>query len=128
MSMIQKQIEDLEMLKKCIEWDNPLDYQIILDDAIDTIKTLSEKLADQNLVRGNQYYNGGWIPCDERLPEENKEVIVCSVGMSTIKEDDDEYNYIDIGWYSDGWKTECDGVNMNIEVIAWQPLPERYKV
>lgn len=82
MSMIEEQINELEALRKAMVAESfafeaisgqplskTLDNRIrIIDNAIDTIKTLSEKLHAESMERSSQYYNGGWIPCSERLP------------------------------------------------------------
>ena len=62
-------------------------------------------------------YNGGWIPCSERLPEEDVEVLVC------IK-DCEGNHYYDLTYFHIVWQTEIGG--MYSSVIAWQPLPAPY--
>lgn len=56
---------------------------------------------------------GGWIPCSERLPEERQDVLVF-----------DAYNnmYIAHRILSTFFDNEMNDIN----VIAWQPLPEEY--
>ena len=61
---------------------------------------------------------GGWIPCSERLPEEDVEVLVY------IKDCEGNY-YYDLTYFHIVWQTEIGG--MYSSVIAWQPLPEPYK-
>ena len=64
-------------------------------------------------------YNGGWIPCSERLPEECTEVLV------SVKEIDDSF-YTRTSWVQDGvWVIKKTPLQPT--VIAWQPLPEPYK-
>ena len=62
-----------------------------------------------------EQYNNGWIPCSERLPEENSNVIAC---------------------FAHGLVTELtfyDGLFHGIYeyttsvIIAWQPLPAPYQ-
>ena len=59
-----------------------------------------------------------WIPCSERLPEDEREVLITLFGDS-----------IYLGWYDltdKQWCTEefdCE----EGEVSAWMPLPEPYK-
>ena len=43
-------------------------------EAADTIEELSAKLANANMERSTSYYNDGWIPVSERLPEERRTV------------------------------------------------------
>lgn len=42
MADVEKVITDLELVKASIEWEEPLDYQIMLDNAIQTIRELQE--------------------------------------------------------------------------------------
>lgn len=60
-------------------------------------------------------YNGGWIPCRERLPKENGYYLV------TYKKDG---NLLVGYWF-------FNGVDFNqteeVEVLYWQHLPEPYK-
>ena len=71
-----------------------------------------------------KHMNDGWIPVEERLPEEPKE--------NPVFEDKPlELYLVDMGgsyplrafWngkrFTDGWST--------LKVIAWRPLPEPYK-
>ena len=58
--------------------------------------------------------NGGWIPCSERLPEENECCLVTDKNggiCATIN-----FPYADdMNWFKNG------------HYIAWQPLPAPYK-
>ena len=59
---------------------------------------------------------GEWIPCSERLPKENTEVL-----MSL------EWG-IDIGEYRNGdWHSEWINHYDDGNVLAWMPLPQPYK-
>ena len=61
-------------------------------------------------------YNNGWIPCSERLPEENKAVLVCT-----------NENQIDVDYYG-GYIKDFIGLKGTEQyAIAWQPLPQPYK-
>jgi hypothetical protein len=57
-----------------------------------------------------------WIPCKERLPSNNREVLIsCGWG-------------IDIGYYEkDGWHSEWINHYDDDKVLAWIPLPEPWK-
>lgn len=79
-----------------------------------------------------QHMNYGWIPVDERMPEDDVDVLI------TYADIDDE-NYTDIcittyGYaYLGGnkldykeWRNPFEYFNVNYKVIAWQPLPEPY--
>lgn len=57
-----------------------------------------------------------WIPCSERLPEENKEVLIqIWYGTMTVG------CLSDNRWISEAWPYQIH------EVAAWMPLPEPYK-
>lgn len=62
-----------------------------------------------------------WIPVSEKLPEVEKEVLVCTYGYSQrvwcLLDHDEEYV----------WEDEFGGWNEFEDVIAWMLLPERYK-
>lgn len=61
---------------------------------------------------------GEWIPCSERLPEDDRTKLVTFDGIT------------EAGYYSNGdWWCVGDNINLSIrpDVIAWMPLPEPYK-
>ena len=70
--------------------------------------------------------DSGWIPVEERLPEEGKEVIAqFVVRVIHINGTVDEEVYIHPLYYENGvWKSFA-GVP-NGRVVAWQQLPEAY--
>ncbi len=58
-----------------------------------------------------------WIPCNDRLPEDKKTVLICG-----------DTGWIKTGWYESGcWWTGFSLANIEDGVIAWQPLPDPYK-
>lgn len=63
---------------------------------------------------------GEWIPCEERLPEEE--------GRYYVTRHDDVTNteFIDILWYEENlwWNRHSTG---DYAVTAWMPLPEPWK-
>lgn len=58
-----------------------------------------------------------WIPCKERLPEINQEVLVYLFGGNP---------YIAM-WDGDDWQTSDFTLTLSEEPTAWMPLPEPYK-
>ena len=56
-----------------------------------------------------------WIPCIERLPEDNEEVLFC-----------DRKGERWLGWHYGFWNTERLDFDED-EVVAWMPLPESWK-
>lgn len=90
-------------------------------------KKLIDELKQSGMIADNEYGNamvnmiesqpkiGEWIPCSERLPEENEEVICCfksgivkSLVLFNCKFHGKVYAY------------------EKTDIIAWQPLPEAY--
>lgn len=68
-------------------------------------------------------YNGGWIPCSERLPEEYGEYLVWWTDITRGQ-------YYEIVEYEsdNGWIGEIpQAFEGKYSVIAWQPLPEPFK-
>jgi hypothetical protein len=56
-----------------------------------------------------------WIPVSERLPDDDKEVLLCI-----------NNGELWLGWHNITWKTEEFYFDKE-QVIAWMPLPEPYK-
>lgn len=77
-----------------------------------------------------------WIPCSERMPEQNREVIVCCYGSDLIvtqegetiedavKRISEEYVTVTVGFIgSDGWYG-ADWFPMMVTPSYWMPFPE----
>ena len=62
-----------------------------------------------------------WIPCRDRLPEEDKDVLIYT-----------PHDGVDIAYISDeNWRysrgDDFIGTLEKANVLAWQPLPEKYQ-
>ncbi|MCM1440463.1 MAG: DUF551 domain-containing protein [Roseburia sp.] len=124
MSMISVQVKEL---RECVEEiDNPLyDEKIkriarLMRRSADTIEALSAKVA-ANMELSVAHYNCGWIPCNERLPEEDTDVLIYT-----------SYDGVDMAYISDGnWRyTREDEFINTIEIaniLAWMPFPTPYR-
>lgn len=133
MSMISEQIDDLQMLSEILhgsmiispkmeEKTNIIENRVkIIDSAIDTIKTQSEKLHAYAMERSSQHYHDGWIPVDERLPNDAH---LCLI--TVLSKDDKTEICLDTGYYNGKWSTYSFDYDL-YDVVAWRPLPEPYK-
>ena len=78
-----------------------------------------------------------WIPVTEKLPEEDKEVLISyrykegEGDTSHVKIDITSYGQMYFGGNKVGktkhWRAPFEYFESNYEVIAWMPLPEPYK-
>ena len=77
----------------------------LINEAADTIEELSAKLSAE------------WIPVEERLPENDKPVLV------TVDWDHDDLEVCTAEYWHDG-----DGwANLEDYITAWMPLPEPFR-
>ena len=66
-----------------------------------------------------------WIPCSERLPKENE----CVGNVWKYYLIQDEYEDMHVAHLSSrGWETIESFKALECDVVAWMPLPEKYKV
>lgn len=124
MSLISKQVDDLRDYAKSRRGE----LARIINGAADTIESLSEKLSARNMECSSAYYHGGWIPCSERMPENNDEVLV------TYTVNGKKHRYVETATWYDGdegyWSSPWDEYRVpgtKTEVIAWMPLPTPYR-
>lgn len=91
------------------------------------------------VIRGavDEVKQQGWIPCSERLPEEDTEVLI----SYRYKEGEGDTDHVNIDITSYGttcfggreihtlkeWRQPFDYFHANYEVIAWMPLPTPYR-
>ena len=65
--------------------------------------------------------NEGWIPCSERLPEDNSDILV-----TYVEKDEKRIAPVNYGrgtWFDCLFNKVLDQVG----VLAWMPLPEPYR-
>ena len=140
---IEKLIGRLEEEKRLVP------YNRLLDTIEDKPKEVGQLMTYQRVIEiVNQLaeeYNGGWIPCSERLPETNDAVNITWVNRKPepyYKDIKDKpftatghYHKGKWYWYSCVCKdyldeygnSDIDEVDKDIEIIAWQPLPAPYQ-
>ena len=125
MSMIIGLVEKLRNLADYEYAFADTDTMEVLNEAADVIEELSAKLQAVNMERSSQYYNGGWIPVSERLPEETGWYIV------TFRVYGGGYAVCELSYRKpENYWTDKDIFKKalsNDEILAWMPLPERYK-
>ena len=69
-------------------------------------------------------YNGGWIPCGERLPEAGKRYLVSAIWKDKDFEKSTVYDAV---YGSDGLWHSYHYEPVSYKVVAWQPLPKPFK-
>ena len=136
MSMISEQVKRLRKIAMDAKTYPYISAQCT--EAADVIEELSSKLQAANMERSSQYYNGGWIPVSEKLPEEDGEYLVTVKGMRNYIKCCyfarnlylvDEYDFVDKKGVAGFYKYDSEyGFYEVTEVIAWCELPEPYKM
>lgn len=124
--MIENQISRLNEIRKELEFDTEIDCDITnwrqdwakeIRDAISTIQELSAKLAAANKERSSVYYNGGWIPVEDRLPAESLNSVIA---FDRYRERCCFVQFANGRWIL-GDDTD------SVDIAAWMPLPEPYR-
>lgn len=77
-----------------------------------------------------KHINDGWIPVEERLPDESDGLVLIQVNGKP-KENITLHNALELACYiaegNEGWILEEYPEWENPDVIAWRPLPEPYR-
>lgn len=101
-----------------VQGKNDAEYIKLLKEALDRQK----KLTGKAIAKIKELSRRDWIPCEERLPEENRTVIASTkFGVYPEARYTKEY-----GWE---WASESGAENCWVELVevqAWMPLPEGY--
>lgn len=127
----------MNILKKILEEiDKKADYYECGEQGREHIRMV-DMVEVEEIIRSHidEVENGGWVPVEERLPEE-KGWYQCTCSDKKIWNDDivrDLYYYPKIKEFVDNIRYETNGLK-NIEkyywtkyVTAWKTLPEPYK-
>ena len=119
MEIISSYMDEIRTLKKKPVWE----MDVMHHESYDLGRNIGW---NECLETMQQNTNDGWIPVEERLPEEGKEVIAqFVVRVIHINGTVDEEVYIHPLYYENGvWKSFAGVPNGRVE--AWQPLPEAY--
>ena len=106
----EKILEMLSNIHRVVKTDEDAEWNRAIYKSTEIVKEVAEE------------YNGGWIPCSERLPEDD------SICIVTVEYPNNE-TVVDYGWFER--KSVCWFVGMQefrtSNIIAWQPLQEPYK-
>lgn len=118
MQELEKILEEIELEKKRVSLSPDCSNEHAVTETILLEKI--EKIIRKHMDDAPE--NGGWIPVEERLPEDGKSVLCCS---------DDERMMIGVlhkEYYVDFGIAVAENYNQIMhDVIAWQPLPESYR-
>lgn len=112
--------EQVKELRKATKWFDAACFPEgvkLANKAADTIESLSAKLQAANMERSAEDC-GGWIQCSERLPENEKMVLLSlkNLDICTGFNADFEKRFHIVGY----------GYTNYENVLAWMPLPEPY--
>ena len=117
MQELEKILEDID---REVEEYMEIDFGDEYNAGIKDMAKMSKKIIRKHM-------NDGWIPANERLPEEKKPVLV------QWEKYDRHLNvtltYLDVMWLEDEEDAVFETINgmPNGRVIAWRPLPEPYR-
>lgn len=124
-------IERLEEQKS--DWN--YDYNVPINDAIKIVNQVAEEsnltpcylgspceYQNEDVKMPMEHWDNGWIPCENELPKEYTDVLGC------------DYNghiYV-LQLYKDSifgniWRQWNGGLLRLDVIVAWQPLPPKYK-
>lgn len=126
MSMISEQVKKIREFGENRKLDvfSYDEVNSILSQAADTIEALSAKLQAANMENG-----GGWISCEDRLPEDGIDVLVW-FEYFRYGEYNRLFQTIGISFAHNGeWSGFVNGSSgwNQLSILAWQPLPKPYR-
>ena len=115
--IIEKQ-EELFQDLNVIEVLSHVDFDSTIQNSLENFLKAITNEAIEIVKQETEQYNNGWIPCSERLPKYG-EVVMCSCTNSGIT----------ISCITHKGVKPSKSVRFGQHsVIAWQPLPEPYKL
>ena len=109
---LEKILEEIENERTSYEAKHVKSYEKGLSFAADVIR---------------KHMNDGWIPVEERLPEEKQSILVqwekYDIHLNVT------LTYLDVMWLDDAEEGAFGTINgvPNGKVIAWRPLPDPYQ-
>lgn len=124
MSMISEQVQALRDVAQAYQHNGLF---LILNNAANTIESLSAKLAAENMDRSDRYCGGGWIACEDRLPEESgyyDVTIESKINDETVRTTECRCFHKDIEFWAELIEPEF---SIDETIIAWRNRPEPYR-
>lgn len=88
-------------------------------------------LEARDIIR--KHMNNGWISVDDKLPEDDVDVLITYADIDDINYTDiciTTYGYAYLGGNKldfKEWRSPFEYFKTNYKVIAWRPLPEPYR-
>lgn len=117
--------EKIQSKYRVVKTDEDLEWNRAIDMCANIINAHLSRENASKIARSSRD-NDGWIPVEDRLPEEKKSVLV------QWEKYDRHLNitltYLDVMWLDDIEGQVFETINgvPNGRVIAWRPLPEPY--
>ena len=121
----EKILESLEELQNNLlsQTEGDVNLQVGVINGVMYSKKIVQEVAEE--------YNGGWIPCSDRLPEDDDTLYLVSYTKIFF---DKPFYFMDIAYLytcKNGTRywvsAKSDSIRKVSKVSAWQPLPEQYK-
>lgn len=121
---LEKILEEIDLEKKRISLSRDCSNEY----AVTEISTL-EKI--EKIIR--KHLNDGWISVEDRLPEDDVDVLVTYADIDDENDTDiciTTYGYAYLGGHKldyKEWRKPFEYFRVNYKVIAWKPLPKPYR-
>ena len=140
MNILQKtDMQELEIVREKIQnhyrvvrTDEDLEWNRAIDLCTNIINAHLSHENDPEIKRSSRD-NDGWIPVEDRLPEDDIEVLITYADVDNENEtgiDITTYGYATLGGNKLGykeWRNPFPYFKGNYKVVAWRPLPEPYR-
>lgn len=124
MNVLEKILEEIEELKRNQDSKNQ-DFVTGYISALSTVEGVIAGLDEAKDI--NVPSNDGWIPVDERLPEDDRYILLSFENFSLPLVGRYEENEKGGAFYLGDCDEEDTCISNDLYVNAWTYLPERYK-
>ena len=124
--------EKIQNKYRVVKTDEDLEWNRAIDMCTNIINAHLSRENASKIARSSRD-NDGWNPVEERLPEDDVDVLITYVDI-----DNKDYKDIDITTYGYAflggnkldykeWRNPFPYFKGNYKVVAWRPLPEPYR-